>query len=852
MLSRSQKRVVLVTVILIVVVLFVVPAINVNRYRLSVAESLSRALGREVTVQGISIQTFPQPGFLLTGVSVADDPSISAEPMLRADEVLATLRFTSLWRGRLEISNLKLQYPSLNLARSNDGRWNLESLLEKARQAPAAPTAKTRPELRARFPYIECNGGRINLKIGNEKKVFALSDADFALWLASEDEWRMRLEARPIRTDANLSDTGTLKMEGSWRRASELHETPIFARLWWDYGQLGQMTRLIYGRDRGWRGGITASAVVSGKPENLQIKLDTRVNDFRRYDIASSDSVNLEAHCNTAYDFTEKRIRDLACQLPAGGGVILVHGNYAFPPSQDLDLSVSAENVPAQFLFALARHAKRDLPSDARATGMVSAVLTARRNGDQSSWAGDGQTSPIEIRSSVLNKPLQLEPTRWSLVGPGTAIPAEKKSKHRSDNLVPEQPAVLAWKFQPVNLAIGGTTPAALSGWFSNQGYEIALQGETELPALFELAKLTGLPTPASDLTGRANGKLQIKGEWANFTPANFTADAQLKNVAARISGVARPLVISVARFQADGQRLELSKATAKFEGHNTNFDFNASWPERCGNADRPPCTLDFSASADQIKIDELNSLLNPRAQKQPWYSALANTVIGAQRKSFPEIHATGKITSAKLLLKSVPLSHFTCTLDLKPGEFRLDGISAEVFGGKYSGTLAAKLSGDSPLYVIAGTLQRVSMPNLASAMKDSWATGVLNSRFTAETSGWNAEAILSSATASGTFDWQNGALLHIDLEGHGKPLQFSNFSGTLTLKSGLLTLSEGKLQNPKSIYRVGGTASLDRKIKFTLARDGAPEVSVTGSLERPTVAPSKGTPTQVALRRNR
>src|SRR3954453_7083396 len=140
MLSRSQKRVVIGAGIFVLFVLFLVPTINVNRYKTTVADSLTRALGREVTIQQIKLQTFPQPGLLLNGVVVADDPSISAEPMLRAEEVLATIRFTSLWRGRLEISNLKLRYPSLNLVRANDGRWNIESLLERARQTPTAPT----------------------------------------------------------------------------------------------------------------------------------------------------------------------------------------------------------------------------------------------------------------------------------------------------------------------------------------------------------------------------------------------------------------------------------------------------------------------------------------------------------------------------------------------------------------------------------------------------------------------------------------------------------------------------------------------------------------------------------------
>jgi AsmA protein len=255
---------------------------------------------------------------------------------------------------------LKLTFPSVNLVRANDGRWNLESLLEQARKIPSAPTAKKAPErARARFPYIEADAGRINLKIGNEKKVFALNDADFSLWLAAEDEWRMRLKARPLRTDANLSDVGTIKMEGTWRRAPTLHETPVQLRLWWEDGQLGQLTSLIYGRDRGWRGTTRASATIAGTPDNLKIATDARVDDFRRYDISTAESVTLQAHCDLQYSFSEHLATNLGCQSPFGGGLIQAHGSFGVISRHDLDLSLSAENVLAQFLAVLLRHMKR-------------------------------------------------------------------------------------------------------------------------------------------------------------------------------------------------------------------------------------------------------------------------------------------------------------------------------------------------------------------------------------------------------------------------------------------------------------------------------------------------------------
>src|SRR5438270_11185500 len=102
-----------------------------------------------------------------------DDPAFGAEPLLVCGKVTAELRLTSLWQGRLEIANLKLTAdvapPSLNLVYARD-HWHLESLLLRSQQVPTAPTAKRRAARRSRFPYIEASGGRINVKLGQEKK----------------------------------------------------------------------------------------------------------------------------------------------------------------------------------------------------------------------------------------------------------------------------------------------------------------------------------------------------------------------------------------------------------------------------------------------------------------------------------------------------------------------------------------------------------------------------------------------------------------------------------------------------------------------------------------------------------
>jgi len=856
MLSRSQKRVVLGAAIFVVLVLFVVPFIRIRQYKLSITQALSQTLGREVTVQDASLQTFPQPGLLLTGIVIADDPSISPEPILRAEEVLATIRVTSLWRWRLEIATLKLKYPSVNLVRATDGRWNIESLLEQARKIPSAPTAKKAPErARARFPYIEADTGRINLKIGNEKKVFALSDADFSLWLAAEDEWRMRLKARPIRTDANLTDAGSIKMEGTWHRAATLHETPLQVRLWWEDGQLGQLTSLFYGRDRGWRGSTRASATIEGTPDNLQIAGDARIDDFRRYDISTAESMTLQAHCDLQYNFTAHLATNLACQSPFGGGLIQARGSFGVISRHDLDLSISAENVSAQFLAVLLRHMKKNVPQDLSVSGMASAAFTVRagQNGERT-WAGNGQSSSLRLQSSVLGEPLLVDATRWRMIGPGTdqfvaPVTSKPTRKIAARDQLP-QPVDRAFTFDPVAIALGGPAPAVLSGWFGRENFLTDLKGEVDLERLIQVGKIFGLPTITGELTGTAKGKITIAGTWSGFALPDITADAQLHAVTAKINGVATPLTIQSAQFVADQTSASLTKANGTFADMHSTLDFSATWPRKCTpqpSSDEALCGMNFVVKADQVNLDELNSLLNPKAQKRPWYAAITNTVMGSSRKSLPEIYAKGAFSTAKLIVKNVTVTRVSGNATITPSGFTLETVNADVLGGKFVGDISGKFGG-TPEYASNGNLVMISIANIAALTHDSWGSGKITSSYKGTASGWNADEIISSLEGDASFQWRDGVLHHITLDA-GKPLQFKAFSGKLELSKGVLTISESKLQAPKSIYLVSGTASLGRDLELKLARDGAPSFSVSGTLEKPKVSPLKAPETQASLR---
>ena len=152
---------------------------------------------------------------------VDEDPAfVGRKLVFSAYTVRANLRASSLWRRQVEFGTIHFDQPSVNLVRRADGRWNLRYYPAACGAGRRAPDSQTNPGPAPRFPYIEATGARLNVKLGeDEKMAAALTEADFALWLPSPQQWRVRIEAKPARTDMNVSETGILSVEARrWRR----------------------------------------------------------------------------------------------------------------------------------------------------------------------------------------------------------------------------------------------------------------------------------------------------------------------------------------------------------------------------------------------------------------------------------------------------------------------------------------------------------------------------------------------------------------------------------------------------------------------------------------------------------
>jgi hypothetical protein len=836
---RGRGRIVLAVIVVALVALIVPPLVQVNRLRGMVAGAMESALGRPVSVGSVSLRLLPRPGFDLHRLVIAEDPAFGAEPMLRADEVTATFRLASLWRGRLELARLTLKSgsdisaPSLNLVLAPDGRWNIEALLQRASRTPSAPTALTHAEARPRFPYIEASGGRINFKVGPEKKVYALVDGDFALWLASENEWMFRLAARPVRTDFNLSDTGVVRINGRFRRAADLRDTPLEITASLQQAQLGEFTKFLTGGDKGWRGVLDINLQATGTPARLQLAARANVSDLRSYYINTTEKLSLQASCSAGYSTVAAEFSDLDCRMPLGSGALLAHGGvYGSSSPRAYDVKLSAEDVPLQSLVAFARHAKKDIPADLSAEGTLNGSFTFRKieHGPAFLLEGGATTTRAVLRSAVLSPEFSLSPLEVQLQGPWTeSAPTRSKVGMRGRPAAartpsPETPRVV---LSPVQLALGGATPAEASGWFSGERYEVSVAGDTQIPRLFQLGRALGLRVPKFTVEGGARMELMVAGAWSGFAPPRVTGTAQLHSVSVPMRGLNTPFQVATANLVLAPEWARLQKLNARFAGSPVAFGGWLRMARGCEVLEQ--CPIDFDLQSDELTADELNRLLNPTYAKRPWYQVFG----GGAASTLGHLQARGRLSVGRFSVRSLTATRVTANVELQGGKLRLSE-HADLLGGKQEGDWQADFNGSQPAYEGRGTMTGMAMAQLAGLMHDNWAAGSVNGEYTLKLAGWSASELAASANGSATFNWQKGILRHITLS--SGPLQFQSFTGKLSLRNATLTLAVGNMGTPAGLYQVSGTASLGRDLGMTF-RGADRAFTVSGPLDKPKVA---------------
>ena len=537
-LGRSRLLYLACAALVLLLLVVLPPLISVNHFQRRIAASISASLGRPVHLDKVVLNLLPLPGFTLQNFVVDEDPAFGMEPVIRANSVRATLRISSLWSRRVEFSTISFTEPSVNLVHTSTGKWNLDSILLHAAHIDAAPTDQRRGGPAPRFPYIEATGARLNLKLDNVKTSISLTDADFALWLPDLQDWHLRLQAHPARTDTDASGTGSLQVEGTLGRAASLEEVPVNLRGEWRNAPLGAATLIVLGRDVGLRGNLSLSANVEGTVGHSGIQATLKVSEGRRADFVPEQTIDVDIQCVGTASSAFYSFQNIRCSWPPAGSsnALMLEANGALPDIRNpgaVEVQLGTPGLPAGTLLDWLRVASSRVPPDVSASGTLTGNLSYQATPNQAVAKGGGLSSSASSNAQALSSQAH---GRWQgrilLAGAGLINPAGGvKSLVAGDvdlhSVAPSPvpagsigglaasplPGADEFVLAPAELVLGGKDPALLEGRFDAKGYNLHLTGMASTTRLKAFA--TAIPPLSDGLaevlpTNRAAGPFRV------------------------------------------------------------------------------------------------------------------------------------------------------------------------------------------------------------------------------------------------------------------------------------------------------------------------------------------------------
>ena len=258
---------------------------SAERYRRRLEAGLERALHRQVTFGEVSVRLLPRPGFVIENAVVQEDPAFGSEPFMRVERIECDIRWQTLLGSRLDFSRLRLQHPNINLVREVGRGWNVERLLLLSPAPSDAPgKASSSPQVTTAPLNLEVEEGRVNFKLGENKKPFAITELRAQLGLDPAHRYlQFRLAGCPIRTDRSLPTPGAVEVTGEWTPGKDLRG-PLNAVVRTREALVYDWAPLVSGRNAGLYGVLDAELRVTGSIRTLNLEGSGRLTELHRWE----------------------------------------------------------------------------------------------------------------------------------------------------------------------------------------------------------------------------------------------------------------------------------------------------------------------------------------------------------------------------------------------------------------------------------------------------------------------------------------------------------------------------------------------------------------------------------------
>ena len=840
--QRKHQRLwlALAALVAILAVLIVPPFLSVSRYKASITNLISASLGHPVRLSSVEVRLLPRPGFVLTDLTVEEDPAYGAEPVLHANTVTASIRLLSLWRGHIELDSISVDEASLNLVRNPTGRWNLDSLFHTATAQTQSEAGAAGADRSVRLPYLEATNSRINIKSGAEKLPFSLIDAKMSLDQQSPGDWRVRLRGQPVRTDLSIeqADTGLVRLEANFHQAPQLRQMPLRLDLEWREAQLGQLTRLLLGTDAGWRGDLTGELHFDGTADGAKIITRLRATGVHRAEFAPAAPMDFDANCTLVAHVTTRAIDNLLCDSPLGDGHIRLAGKLAEGmASQDglPSFTVELDHIAVAAGLDALRTVRSGIAPDLEATGSASGKITyAPEMAAPEKSAHTGHVRSAKALSAV-EEPLTGSVTveGLQLRGNGLSQPILVPKLLLTPTPASQPPGLMA----TVTIPAGGASPLTVSSRLTLSGYQVTVRGETSISRGRELARVAGLANAALDaLAGdTASVDLTAEGPWmqaqSSIQPLILTLPPGGISSATSADRLTGTVILRDANWKAEflANAVLISQATLHLAPGELRWDpvvfsygpvkgtASLLLPIAC--AALQPCTPRFQLQFGALDAAVLQTAFLGAHERGTLLSTLLDRLRPTVALAWPQLEGTVKAES--LILGPVTLHEPVAAVSTLAYGAEIAAIDAGLLGGRVHGIgtyHAAASSKDKPSYEFEGRLEKLSPPAVGKLLGLRSTGSVFDGNGKIELSGFTGGDLAASAKGALHFEWRHGSVA--STYGFVPPelARFDRWTADAEVVNGVLTLRENQVKRGAHTQPVQATVTLADPPKIAFA----------------------------------
>jgi AsmA protein len=371
--KRTLRIVAIVVVVLLLIVVIVPFLIPVDKFRPTIEEKASQALGRQVQLGGLSLS-------LLTGslsaqnLSVGDDPKFSTSPFLTAKSVKVGVEIMPLiFSKTLNVTGITIENPEVNLLHNPAGQWNYSTLggaAAKSAQKPAASSSTAPGDFSVQ--KFTLNDGRITVgSTASQKR----STYDHVNIVASNFSMTSKF---PVTVTASLPSGGTFKLDGTAGPIDQADAslTPIDAKL--DITALDLASTGFVDSSAGLGGLLDLSANLSSQNGEAETKGNAKVSKALFIAGGSSAGVPVTVDFDTKYNLRKSAGVLEPSTLKIGSAAAHLNGTYETAGEATVvNIKLDAKDMPAKDLEAFLPALGIILP---KGTSLQAGTLNANLN----------------------------------------------------------------------------------------------------------------------------------------------------------------------------------------------------------------------------------------------------------------------------------------------------------------------------------------------------------------------------------------------------------------------------------------------------------------------------------------